>query len=374
MGIHRFAILCLVALFAMGYPHEVAAEDAHTRIAVVSSYHPNYLWSQETNAGLIAALLEFRYLDNEDQGEQYTRDDYVESSRAVIKKWWMDTKRKSSRDEIKRAVERIVIDLERFRPDILLLGDDNAANHIANQYIDTELPVVFWGVNGTPLKYGLLDSIDRPGHNVTGIYQAGYLKEGIIALKALIPYIKTMAVLSDNSPTGRAKVKELERYARKDQLPVRIVETVVTNSVDTWKAKALELQHQVDAFFVLNHNTLKDATERPIDQLEVGAWYLRHINKPDISHEKQFVIEGMLCAVDDSGFKQGFEAVKVAHRILDNGEDPALIAAHAPARGPFIINLQRAEMLGIREAIESSPLVEARVDKAMALEKYLPNR
>ncbi len=371
LKIHRTSLICLViASVAAGSFHKTVVAGAKTRIAVVSSYHREYLWSQDTNVGVTTALLHFGYLDHKEQAEAYTREDTVESARAVIKKLWMDTKRKNSRNDLKQALGRIIQALDEFQPDIILLGDDNATHYIGNHYIDTALPVVFWGVDGSPLKYGLLDSIERPGHNVTGIYQAGTLKESIVALKKLLPEVNTVAVLSDASPTGRSKVKELERYARQGQLPVEIVETLVTNSLEIWKAKALALQKKVDAFFVSNHNTLKDARGRSVDQLEIGAWYLRHIKKPDIGNEKHFVVEGILCAIDDSGFKQGYEAVKIVHRILAKGENPALIAAYAPAPGPFIVNLERAEMLGIREAVAANPLVEARITKALALEKH----
>ncbi len=343
-----------------------AAEGSKKRIVIVSSYHKEYLWSQDTNEGVVAALLDLGYLDHKRQGEKYTRNHYIESSKAVIKKLWMNTKRMNSKNEIKQTIARIVKEIDEFRPDLILLGDDNATNYIGNQYIDTEIPLVFWGVNGNPLKYDLVDSLERPGHNVTGVYQAGYLKEGVVWLKKLVPGINTLAVLSDDSPTGRAKAKELDRLARRGQLPVELVETVVTNSLETWKQKALELQEKVDAFFILNHNTLKDADGKPVDQLEIGAWYLRHIKKPDVGHEKQFVVEGVLCAVDDSGFKQGYEAVKVAHRILEKSENPAVIPVYAPDRGPFVVNLERAEMLGILHLVAASPLVEERVEKILA--------
>ena len=54
-------------------------------------------------------------------------------------------------------------EIEQFKPNLILLGDDNAANYVGNQYIDTNIPVVFWGINGLPLKYGLLDSLEKPG-------------------------------------------------------------------------------------------------------------------------------------------------------------------------------------------------------------------
>ncbi len=45
------------------------------------------------------------------------------------------------------------------------------------ELLDTAISVVFWGINGMPLKYGLVDRMDQPGHNVTGVWQSGYLKE-----------------------------------------------------------------------------------------------------------------------------------------------------------------------------------------------------
>lgn len=364
-------ILFCVLLALLGWSASTRAEPVKVRIAIVSSYSADYLWSQDTNAGVIAALRDLDYLDSDSQGRRFTADDAVESSLAVIRKWWMDTKRHNSKSEIKATVVRILKGLEAFSPDIVLLGDDNATRYFGNQYIDSDTPVVFWGVNGNPMKYGLIDSVERPGHNITGVYQAGYLKEGVSSLTQLLPEVKTIAVLADDSETGRAKAKGLQRLASNGELPVTLVETVITGSLGTWQARALALQPRVDAFFVLNHNTLRDRDGKTVDQMAVGAWYLRHIRKPDVGHEKQFVEEGMLCAVDDSGFKQGYEAVRIMDRILGSGEAPADIAVYAPTRGEFIVNMQRAAMLGLTGVVAGSPLVESRVDKALALEPAL---
>ena len=348
---------------------EPAADGDKLRIVVVSSYHREYLWSQDTNAGLTAALLEFGLLENAAQATEFWEKDRVESSKAIVSKLWMDTKRRNRLSEIADAVSKVVAFIDDFKPDIILLGDDNAANYIGNHYLDTQIPVVFWGINGTPMKYGLLNSLERPGHNVTGIYQAGYLREGLMALKEVLPELKTFAVLSDDSPTGRSKAKQFLRWARRGELPLELVDVVVTNEYETWKRRALELSDQVDAFFVLNHNTLRTAGGEPVEQLDVGRWYLNNIRKPDIAHERHFVKEGILSAVEDSGFKQGFEAMRVAHRILHGGENPADIAVYAPEQGPFIINTVRARALGIADRFENHPLVEETIDYSLALKQ-----
>lgn len=365
--------LILIAALAPGawlpvVPAETSGPDgAKSRIVVVSSYHREYLWSHDTNAGLTAALMDFGYLDDAAQGKQLWKNDYVESSKSVVLKLWMDTKRRNRLSEIADSVASIIADIDEFSPDIVLLGDDNAANYVGNHYLDTELPIVFWGINGTPMKYGLLDSMERPGHNITGIYQAGYLREGLVALKALLPEIETFAVLSDDSPTGRSKAKEFVRWARRGELPLELVEVVVTNDFEAWKRRALELNEQVDAFFVLNHNTLRTPNGQTVEQLDVGRWYLTNIKKPDIAHERHFVKEGILSAVEDSGFKQGYEAMRVADRILRGGEKPARIAIYAPEQGPFIINTERARELGIEDRILNHPLVEETIDFSLAL-------
>lgn len=345
-------IICLLSSFLPF--HTYAAEKNLINIAIVSSYHPEYTWSQATNDGVLTGLLEFGYLDNKDQAKQYTKTNSVTSSKVRLKKYWMDTKRKSSRSEISIALSLLIEQLETFKPDIVLLGDDNAANYVGNHYLDSDIPVVFWGVNGVPLKYGLLDSLENPGHNITGVYQAGYHKESVRYLKTLIPGIKRIAVLSDDSPTGRSHAKRLQRFANENALPVEVVDVVITNSFTKFKKSALELNDKVDAFYISTHNTLKDDNGAHVNYLQVINWYMKNTNKPEVTPSKHMLAEGLLATVDDSGFNQGYEAVKVAHSILSGGKKPAQISAYAPKQGPFIVNQWRAKQLGLEQNIKDN--------------------
>jgi ABC-type uncharacterized transport system substrate-binding protein len=342
-----------------------------TRFMVVSSYHREYIWSQETNAGLTSALRELGYLDTNVQIEQFTRDDFVESSRAVVKKAWMNTKQKNKKNEIAETLERITKEIDAFKPDIILLGDDNAANYVGNYYLDTQTPIVFWGINGLPVKYGIVDSLEKPGHNVTGVYQMGYHYECFEYLQKVIPSVQTVAVLSDDSPTGRAHAKRIQRFSEDGQLPVKIAEIVITNSFAEWKAKALALQEKVDAFYVATHNTMVDEKGDHVDYLEVAAWYLRNIHKPETTPAKFLLEEGFFSTVEDSAFKQGYEALMLAHRILTEGVDPGVTPPTFPTKGPFIINRGRARMLGLEEAVsKNEKIIDEFIDTMVALEKH----
>ncbi len=343
------------------------AMSAKKRIFVVSSYHKEYLWSQSTQEGLVAAMRDYGYLDNDEQAAAFTRDDFVESSRAVVRKAWMDTKRKTGHLQVANATHRIMQAIEAFAPDLVLLGDDNAANFIGNQLLDTETPVVFWGINGLPLKYGLIDSMDAPGHNVTGVWQAGYHKESVELLKALAPDAETFAILSCDSVSARPNVKQLKALAKAGKLPLRLVDVVMTNSFSEFKRRALELATQVDAFYILNHDTLVDDDGNHVDMLTVGTWYLENIRKPEASHEDQFVREGMLATANDSGYNQSYTAFQMAYDILEQGLNPGRMRTKTPSRGPFMVNRRRAQMLGI-DLADKGELIDEIIDEALALD------
>ena len=338
--------ICLIGLGFL-LVSSVYGEQQKKRIFVVSSYHRSYLWSQSTQKGLTEAMLNYGYLDNVQQADAFTKDDYVESSKTLIKKAWMDTKRRQSSQEIAETTARIIQSIEAFEPDLVLLGDDNAANYIGNQLLDRPIPVVFWGINGLPLKYGLVESMDNPGHNITGVWQAGYVEESLDLLKKLAPEVQRFAILACDSETSRPRVKQIRYLAREGKLPLELVGEVVTNSFSTFQTRVLELVPRVDAFFILNHDTFRDDQGNHVDMLDVGKWYLENVDKPEASPEAQFVREGMLASASDSGYNQSYKAFEMAFDILEQGLNPSRMRTVTPNQGPLIVNRLRAERLGI---------------------------
>ena len=357
-------VLFLLCVFCIGQTPAWAAEKV--RIFVVSSYDRSYLWSQSTQKGLVAAMRSYGYLDSDEQGRVFTETDAVESSKMIAKKTWMDTKRKNTPLDLANATNRIMKEIEAFQPDLVMLGDDNASKYIGHQLLDTEVPVVFWGINGLPLKYGLVESMDAPGHNVTGVWQAGYLVESMQLLSNLVPSARTFAILSCDSVSARPKIKQIKALARAGKLPLELVDVVATNSFPEFQRRALELSKTVDAFFILNHDTLRDADGKHVDMLTVGRWYLENIDKPEVSHEDQFVHEGMLAAASDSGFNQSYKAFEMAYDVLEQGLNPGHMRTAVPPPGPLMVNRVRAEMLGL-SLDDKMDFIDEIVDKAIAL-------
>jgi ABC-type uncharacterized transport system substrate-binding protein len=335
------------------------------RVLVVSSYQRDVAWSRETNEGLCAAMLKFRYLENRGQAEEFTKSDYVETPRVVLKKLWMDTKRKGSKGEMDEASLAIYRYAKAFRPDLILLGDDEAVEYVGSKFLDSRIPIVFWGVNSTPVKYGLVDSMARPGHNVTGVYQTGYYVETLSLLKAIAPNVKTFATLAIETAAGRSHYKTVEYLARKGALPLKLAATVVTSDFESWKRKVLELQGKVDAFLLVHYSGLKDLNGNVVPPEEVARWYISNVKIPEAVGFRHFVSHGMLCGVDDSGYNQGFQAVVIAHDILEKGAKPATYPPVTPGHGAAIVNVQRARMLGID--IPGNVRIDERIENASAV-------
>ena len=360
------AILLLLLVLLLAPRLQAQDKPGPKRIFIVSSYDRAYIWSKSTQQGVNAAMRKYGYLTTDQQAREFLRTDRLQTDKVVLRKMWMDTKRRGGTLEMAAATTAIMQEIRKFAPDLVMLGDDNAANYIGNQLLDTKVPVVFWGINGLPLRYGLIDKLEAPGRNVTGVWQSGYHKESLDLLKRLVPKAKTFGILACDSESTRPNIKMIEQLDRRGVLPFKLVDKVVTNSYEDFQAGALALARKVDVLFVLNHDTLRDRRGRHVDMLTAGRWYLNNIKIPEASHEDQFVLEGMLLTANDSGYNQGFVAFEMAYGILEQGLNPARMAVRTPERGPYLVNRNRARALGIR-LDESMYLIDEIVDKSLAL-------
>jgi len=334
--------LCLTA----AAPAEPKRPAKKLHILVVSSYHREYVSSQDSQKGFCDAMLKYGYFDNRGQADEYMKTDQMETSRVVVRNFWMDAKRRGGRTELEARALAIYKTAKEFHPDLVFLADDEAGEHLGRIYLDTKIPVVFWGFNDNSVMYGLVDSAERPGHNVTGVYESGYYIESLRLLKTLAPQVRTIAVLSDATVSGRTHYKALDYLARKGMLPLEITDAEATNSFEVWKKKALEFQKKADALYVLHFTGLKDEEGKYVSSRDVAKWYTANITVPEATRG-HYVKIGLLCAADDSMYKQAYEAVGIAHDILDKGSNPATYATRTPSRGALMVNRTRAKQLGI---------------------------
>ena len=96
----------------------VGCAQPSQKVLLIFSYHPEYSWVVEETKG----------------AEDILRDKGVETE-----KFYLDTKRNTSTDWKKKVAEAAVEKIGEFKPDVVIVFDDNACELVAKKYIDKSL-------------------------------------------------------------------------------------------------------------------------------------------------------------------------------------------------------------------------------------------
>lgn len=305
-------ILSLIALSAS----IIGCAKPTEKILLIFSYHPEFSWVAEETSGVEDVLA--------DKGFQ-------------IEKFYLDTKRNTSDEWMEKVAEEAVQKIGEFNPDIVIVFDDNACELVAKRYIGTSLPFVFCGMNAEPEDYGF------PAQNITGVIERSNPSAAISLLQELVPDVEQLVLITDNSTTSQAFIKNLEET----ELPIPISEFYATDDFDAWKAKVTEFQASADAIGICLYHTVKDkGAEVSMPSEDVMGWTVENSQLPEFSFFDFAVNDGALCGVSTSGYEQGKAAAEIATRIL-NGEKPADISIECPQKEILLVNETRANELNI---------------------------
>ncbi|MEW5852268.1 MAG: ABC transporter substrate binding protein [Myxococcota bacterium] len=307
-----------------------AKTTAPLRIYVANSYHAEFSWTREMVGGFTRTLAEGGLVEGRDY---------------VLHQGFMDAFSRPDEPSMRQAARPILREIAALKPGLVFTTDDDALRHVGLRLDD--VPVVFAGINGVE-KYvgtGRVESLERPGHNLTGVYQTTYYRECISLLQKVVPSIKTFAVVADWTTTSQEQIKELQQIL--PTLSARLQETHVSDKLEEWQRFVLDLQDRVDAIFLLNANAVHDRSGRKVEPSEVYRWVANHSRLPDTSTWNEPVQSGILLSASDDAANQGHHAATLALRILD-GESPGTLAVVTPPNGVPLLNLKRANALRLR--------------------------
>ncbi|RLC94977.1 MAG: hypothetical protein DRI77_10470 [Chloroflexi bacterium] len=192
----------------------------------------------------------------------------------------------------------------------------------------------------------LADSMERPAHNVTGVLERISFTAGFELLQKILPEAQTALFMSDNSAVTNLLMSGAGGTEELETVPLQVVDQVYTNEFETLKSTILEYQDQVDATVLFLPWTIEDASGDHVPQDQVVRWFLQNSSRPSIGFLDILVEEGYLCGVVVDMNRQGFHAGLLGGRIL-NGESPAEMPIIDPVANRILINLARADQLGI---------------------------
>jgi len=201
------------------------------------------------------------------------------------------------------------------------------------------IPIVF-AVGGDPVQFGLVTSFNRPGGNITGVYNlnTGVMGKRLELLHESVPTARVVGYLANpKSAVAGPETKELHEAARALGVELRILNATNEGEIDTAFA-TLAKEHSVP--LVISTDNL--FTDRPVRLVMLAA---RHAI-PAIYPYRWFPTAGGLMSYGADLADAYRQVGNYAGRIL-KGAKPTDLPVHQVVRVELIINLKTARALGL---------------------------
>jgi putative tryptophan/tyrosine transport system substrate-binding protein len=242
-------------------------------------------------------------------------------------------------DQSDRYAE-MAAELVRLQVDVIVAAG-GAGLTWAAKHATTTIPIVMVGFGSDPVEAGLVDSLARPGGNVTGLtILIGELgRKWLELLKEAVPHMARVAVLYD--PAGRSNVIELQEV-----LPGAARALGVT--IQPWEVGAADGFEQVfaalsqecpDGLYVLQGARMNAHQQWIVDRAAKSRL-------PSVYVSRRFVEAGGLMSYGANLADNYRRVAYYVDKIL-KGATPADLPVEQPTTFELVINLKTAKELGL---------------------------
>jgi len=228
----------------------------------------------------------------------------------------------------------LAAELVGLRVDVIVTGGGEAAR--AARQATATIPIVM-ATGSDPVKLGIVESLARPGGNVTGVnsISSQLMAKRVELLRELLPKISRVAILWDETPNARMSVQELEAAARTLGI---VIHTVGVRGANDF-ARAFSEAGGDRAVIVVASSFM--FTERK----RIADLALKH-RLPTALGAREYVEVGGLFSYAVSYPDQFRRAAPYVDRIL-RGARPADLPVEQPTTFELVINLKTARALGL---------------------------
>ena len=248
-------------------------------------------------------------------------------------------------------LRRHAADLVALAPDVLLAHGAGSVGALLQ--VSRTVPIVF-PILGDPVAAGYVDSLARPGGNVTGFMNFEYSMGGkwLELLKQIAPNLTRAAVLRDTAEgSGTSQFAVIQAVA--PSLRVELVPLNFRDPADIERTVAGFARSPSDGMVV---------TSGPLASVHrniIITTAARH-KLPAVYVSRYTVVDGGLVSYGPDFVDQYRQAASYVDRIL-KGEKPAELPVQVPTKYNLIVNLKTAKALGL----DVPPALLARADEVI---------
>ena len=234
-------------------------------------------------------------------------------------------------------IRRYAAELVALAPDVILASGTTTLGPL--RQVSRTVPTVFTGV-GDALGAGFVDSLARPGGNVTGFISFEWSISGkwLELLKEIAPGVTRAVILRDaelSSGAGQfAVIQALAPSLRVEVKPVNV-------------GNAAEIERAVAAFArAPNGGLITSGSSWLRSNRDLIVKLAARHKLPAVYYDRVFVDSGGLISYGPDFVDQFRRAAGYVDRVL-KGEKPADLPVQAPTKYERVINLKTAKALGI---------------------------
>jgi putative ABC transport system substrate-binding protein len=238
-------------------------------------------------------------------------------------------------------VRRHAVELAALAPDVILATGTSTTGPLLQA--TRTVPIVF-ATGSDPVGGGYVESLARPGGNVTGFMVEEFSMGGkrLELLKQIAPSVTRVAVLRDATQgSGISQFAAIQAVA-----PSLRVEVNPVNMHD-----AGEIERAVDAFARGSNGSLI-VTAFAAAQLHrdlIITLAARH-KLPAVYYERNFVVAGGLISYGSNFVDQYRQVAGYVDRIL-KGDKPADMPVQAPTKYEMVLNLKTETLLATADEV-----------------------
>jgi putative ABC transport system substrate-binding protein len=249
----------------------------------------------------------------------------------------------------------LAAELVRLKVDIIVVAGGPTWVQAAKNATKT-IPIIMVGAGADPVEAGLVESLARPGGNVTGLTNltTGLGGKRLELLKEAVPKVTRVAVLYD--PANPATVLELKEV-------LRVAARALGLTIQPWDIRgADDFERVFAAISKWRPHGLYMAGGGPLtrtDGKRIAAFALKS-RLPSVYNRSEYVDEGGLMSYGADLADSYRRVAYFVDKIL-KGAKPADLPVERPTKFELVINLKTAKQIGL----EIPPKVLARADKVI---------
>jgi len=224
---------------------------------------------------------------------------------------------------------------------------------LAAKTATSTIPIVFV-VGRDPVEFGLVDSLSRPGGNVTGFSDLliELTPKRLELLSELVPQVGAIAVLVNPTNSNAERImRDAQEAARAKGVRLHILKAATESEID---AAFASLAHPHTGALLVGPDAFFESRGE-----QLVALGLRH-KVPAIYEARGFVQAGGLISYGPSLAGRWRQVGTYLGKVL-NGAKPADLPVQQPTRFELVVNLNTAAALGLTVP----PSILARVDEVI---------